>query len=160
MIAESVRRYLERRGASYRVVPHDPRFTAEETAHAVHVSGKRFAKAVLLRMLPPDDFSFVVAVLPAHEMVDLELLGAELGRPVAIATEEETVALFPGIEAGALPPLGDLACIPMVVDASLADAGTIVFHGGTLTDLVEMAWEDFAWLGPLRMLEVGHLRAA
>jgi Ala-tRNA(Pro) deacylase len=161
MIAESVRRVLATRGARYHVVPHEPRFSAQQTAQAAHVSGKHFAKAVLLRRSIPDGLTrYLLAVLPAHEEVNLEHLESVLGEPVKLAGEDEAARLFPDIELGALPPLGELAGLPVVADAGLRRAGWIVFHGGVLTDLVEMTWREYERLAMPIVVDLGRLPAA
>ncbi len=139
MIAESVRRYLESEGVPYSVLPHSPRYTAQETAQSAHISGKHFAKTVVLDV-PHEEGTpgHVLAVVPANEKVDLARLGERLGTPVQMATEDEISRLFPELEIGAIPPLGALAQLPVIADECLAHASWIVFHGGNLTDLIEM----------------------
>lgn len=161
MIAESVRRVLTSRSAKYHVVSHQPRFTAQEAAESAHVSGKHFAKAVLLRRAIPDGLShYLLAVVPAHEEVNLDRLSNVLGEPVRLATESEAERLFPGVELGALPPLGELAGIPVVADACLRNAGWIVFHGGALDELVEMTWREYERLAMPIVVDMGRLPAA
>jgi Ala-tRNA(Pro) deacylase len=157
MIAEPVRRCLESHGARYHTVPHVPRFSAQETAQAAHVSGKHFAKAVLLKRSSNGIPRYLLAVLPAHEKVNMERLSHLLGDTVSLASEGEAMQLFPGIELGALPALGELAGIPVVADACLPKAHWIVFHGGALTDLVEMRWADYARVASPLILNYGRL---
>jgi Ala-tRNA(Pro) deacylase len=161
MLAEPVRRYLDENGIRYRVRLHEPRFTAQETAQQAHVSGKIFAKAVVLRAPGGDGVAaYLVAALPANERVDLARLGRLLGHPVELASEDEISLLFPGIEIGALPPFGALARLPVVADAALSRVPSIVFHGGRLTALVEMRWMDFQRLVLPRVLEYGRVIGA
>lgn len=160
MIAEPVRRVLASRSAKYHVVPHEPRFSAQHAAEAAHVSGKHFAKAVLLRRVIPDGNSrYLLAVLPAHEEIHLDRLTAILGEPLRLAGELEAQALFPGVELGALPPLGELAGIPVIADAGLRRAGWIVFHGGVLDELVEMTWREYERLAVPIIVDMARLPA-
>ena len=70
MIAERLRHYLDTHHARYHVHSHEPRFTAQETAQVTHVSGKNFAKTVLLELHEGRPASRALAVLPATEAVD------------------------------------------------------------------------------------------
>lgn len=160
MLAHNVRQVLDAHHVRYREVSHEARFTAQEAAEAAHVSGKRFAKTVVLRLLGDNGFSqYVMAVLPANEKVDLDRLAHLLGSRAVLASEKEIAALLPGIEAGAIPPLGELADLPVIVDRHLAETGWIVFHGGRLTSLVEMRWEAYRAMVEPRVFEYGRPRA-
>lgn len=140
----------------YRVRVHEPRWTSQETAQIAHITGKRFAKVVLLRSVSGQVPEFVLAVLPAHEMIDLSRLAAALGWPLSLATEEEMARLFPSCEVGAVPPFGELCGIPVVADACLAEKGSIAFNGGTHTDVVEMRWADFQRLAKPKLVDYGR----
>jgi Ala-tRNA(Pro) deacylase len=139
VIPERIRAYLDEHGVPYRVRPHEPEATAQATAARTHVSGKRFAKAVVLKR----DGQLVLAVVPAHESASLEKIGRALGGAVELPDEDEFVARFPDCEPGAMPPLGHLYGMDVVAHACLADRGTIVMNGGTHTDAIEMDWRDF-----------------
>lgn len=154
MIPESLRQYLESREARFHVHTHEPRFTAQEIAHETHISGKCFAKTVLLR----SHGRFLLAVLPASEEIDLELLGRELGHPVEVANEDEFARLFPGFEVGAAPPFAALAGeeLPTYVDACFLKGDSIAFNGGTHTDVVEMPWKEFERIAAPRILAYGR----
>jgi Ala-tRNA(Pro) deacylase len=159
MLAQSLRDFLDAHHVPYRVVAHAPRYTAQEVAAAAHVSGSRLAKAVLLRQIGrPRDF--LLAVLPASEVVDLERLGRAVAHPVEVAREEELARLCSDFEPGATPPFGELTQTPVIADRCLAEQETITFPGGTHTALVEMRWHDFATLAQPRIVDCGRLPTA
>jgi len=152
MIPDKLRRYLEERGAAYRVVSHDRAWTAQEVAQAAHVSGRRMCKTVLLRCMdsaaaPP----FYLAVLPANERVDVQRLAEIVGRPLELASEAELEYAFPDWELGAVPPIAARAAgIPVIVDSALAECSTLAMNAGTHTDVIELSWADFQRLtGPI-----------
>jgi len=125
--------------------------TAQEAAASAHVSGKRFAKTVVLRQRG----QYVLAVLPADERVDLERLSALVGSTVTLASEEECDRLFPECERGALPPLGELYGLPVLADAHLARHEWICMSGGTHSDVIEMRWDDFRRVALPRVIDYG-----
>ena len=162
MIAERLRHYLDTHHARYHVHSHEPRFTAQETAQVTHVSGKNFAKTVLLELHDGRPASRALAVLPATEAVDLDRLGRQIGYPVEIASEEAFARTFPGYEVGAAPPIAELArvALPVYVDACLAHGDAIAFNGGTHTDVVEMPWKEYERLTSPRIIDYGQAAAA
>jgi Ala-tRNA(Pro) deacylase len=158
MIAESLRRYLDAHHAHYHVHEHDVRFTAAETAQVTHVPGHQFAKTVLLRVLDRPPGRYALAVLPAHEEVDLGRLHTIIGFPVELAAEDEFQRVFPGFELGAAPPIGELAVqdVPLLVDTCLSQGPGIAFNGGTHTDVVEMPWHEYTRLAAMRLVDYGR----
>jgi Ala-tRNA(Pro) deacylase len=157
MIADKLRRYLDTHHVRYHVHEHEPRFTAQETAQVSHVSGKSFAKTVLLELAgaPP---RYALAVLPANESVDLDRLGREIGQPVEIAAESAYTDVFPGYDVGAAPPLAALAKVPVpvYVDACLARGLAIAFNAGTHDAIVELPWKEYERLTSPRVLDYGR----
>jgi Ala-tRNA(Pro) deacylase len=157
MVSPTLREFLDDHRVPYRVLSHEERFTAQETAAAAHVSGRRIAKVVLLETSDGHAPELLLAAVPANEEVDLDRLGRAIGRPLGLARERDFERVCPDFDLGAAPPFGALTHLPIVVDSCLGRGGTIVFNGGTHTDLVEMAWEDFTNLERPRIVECGRL---
>jgi Ala-tRNA(Pro) deacylase len=139
MPVRKVKELLEGAGISYRAVEHPPAYTAMEEAAVTHVPGASWAKTVVYFA----DGSPGLAVLPATHHVNTEKLARESGASeLRIATEEETEDLFPDCELGAMPPFGNLWGVPVIVDESLSDAGSIAFHAGSHRESLELAYSD------------------
>jgi Ala-tRNA(Pro) deacylase len=142
-IPQRIRDYLDSQKALYEWLPHPQAFTAQEVAHALHVSGKRLAKTVVLNA----DGRLVMAVLPAsHRLTMSELKAALEVRHLEMLPENELAKLFPDCDLGALPPFGNLYGIEVWVDAVVAESGEIVFTAGTHVDAVRMKYSDYAEL--------------
>jgi len=140
-ILTKLREFLDSQKVPYEVLSHRQAFTAQEVAAAQHVSGLELAKVVLLRC----GREFIMAVLPAPYLVDLDRAAAALGKPnLALATEPEFKGLFPQCEPGAMPPFGNLYDLPVYVDQTLSRDAEIVFNAGTHTQTVKMKYADFA----------------
>jgi Ala-tRNA(Pro) deacylase len=136
-----IHEFLREAHVPYTVVPHRPAFTAQEEAEATHVPGRDWAKVVVCFV----DGEPVQAVVPAPHLVNLErLLELTGGAQVRLASEEELRRLFPGCDAGAMPPLGPLYGQPVFVDVALAAEPELVFNAGTHVDAIRMRWADFA----------------
>ena len=124
------------------MIPHAPTPTASQAAQASHISGDQIAKAVVLR----DGDGFLLAVLPASHHVSLELVQASLGRPVELAAEREASDLFSDCDVGAIPPIGQLYGVEVIIDESLVGLDQICFEGGDHQSLVQVTGEDFSRL--------------
>ena len=140
MVTPSIQEFLRRSNVSYTVFPHAPAYTAREEASVTHTSGWNWAKSVVCFA----DGAPVLAVVPAHYLVDLERLAVIAdATSVRLATEDELQWLYPDCEAGAMPPLGPLYHQRVYLDSSLALEQTMVFNGGTHKDAIQMRVEDF-----------------
>ncbi|MCU0494151.1 MAG: YbaK/EbsC family protein [Chloroflexaceae bacterium] len=127
----------------YEVIPHQTDYTAQQAAQDTHTSGHAFAKTVLIWV----DGRYVLAVLPAPSLVNLELFRQVLGaNHVALATESELRGQFPDCEVGALPPFGNLYNLSVYVDMHLHDDDQVTFNAGTHRDAIRMRYGDLLWL--------------
>jgi Ala-tRNA(Pro) deacylase len=138
---ERVRVLLDEHQLGYEVIPHRVAFTSQEVAQTAHVPGRRVAKVVILREAAG---SFIMAVLPASEHLDLAVFRHMTGRRgVTMASEEEIQGLFPDCEVGAMPPFGKLYGLPAYVDACFWDEGDFYFQAGNHHEVVRMAFADY-----------------
>ena len=148
-----LREYLDSQNIQYMVISHSVAYTAQGIAALVHLSGKKLAKTVIVKI----DGVLAMAVVPASYHVDLVLLRAAAGAGfVEVATEQEFRDAFPDCETGAMPPFGNLYDIPVYADASLADNEEITFNAGTHRELVRMAWADMARLVNPQIANLTH----
>ena len=139
MPLSKLRSFLDSHNVKYMVVSHSLAYTAQGVASLAHVSGKKLAKTVIVKI----DGILGMAVIPASEHVDLDrvrtLTGAQV---VQLATEREFKDAFPDCETGAMPPFGNLYDIPVYADLSLASYEEITFSAGSHRELVRMGWKD------------------
>ena len=139
MPLSKLREFLDSRNVKYMVVSHSLAYTAQGVAALAHVSGKKLAKTVILKI----DGILAMAVIPAARHVDLDrikkLAGAEV---VELATEREFKDAFPDCETGAMPPFGNLYDMSVYADISLGQQEEITFTAGSHRELVRMHWDD------------------
>ena len=136
----SVLDQLTESGVPFKVGSHRPAVTAMETAAAQHVSGKRFAKAVVVKGEGRD----ILAVLPAHLQVDLtKLERLACSGDLKIASEAEFSDRFPNCQLGAMPPFGHLYGLEVYIDDDIASAPEVTFNGGTHDLTITMTAKDF-----------------
>lgn len=143
MPSTKLKEFLDRHNTKYEVISHSLAYTAQEIAASAHIPGKKLAKTVIVKI----DNRIAMAVLPASYRVDLELLKKAIGASkVELAREEEFKSMFPDCEVGAMPPFGNLYNMEVLVAESLAEEGEIVFNAGFHTELIRLAYKDYARL--------------
>jgi Ala-tRNA(Pro) deacylase len=143
MPLSKLREFLDSHNVKYLVMSHSLAYTAQGVAALAHVSGKKLAKTVILKI----DGILAMAVIPASDHVDLDrikkLTGAQV---VELATEREFQHAFPDCETGAMPPFGNLYDMAVYADASLRRDQEITFSAGSHRELVRMKWDDMVRL--------------
>lgn len=150
MSASKTKEYLAGAGVKFDTIEHPVAFTASEVAASSHVLGRDFAKTVIVRI----EGELAMIVLPASRRLVLADLREMLGTDnVRLATETEFRDAFPDCEIGAMPPFGNLYGMRVYVTASLADEPTIAFNAGTHTDVIQIAYADFARLAHPTILD-------
>ena len=140
-ISRSLQEYLKEHGVKYRMVQHARTGSSMESAEEAHIPGGALAKGVMIR----DGDGYMMLVLPSDYHVDLETLSGRLGRPLAMAGEEEFSAKFPDCERGAVPPLGYVYGIRTLWDPSTALGADekVYFEAGDHENLIQVSGEQF-----------------
>jgi len=139
-IAPALQDYLATQQIAYEVIGHSPSVSSRSTAKAAHVPGARVAKAVVVK----DARGFVMAVLPASQVVALSQLGAALHREaLELASEAELKKLFADCAVGAVPPLGAAYGLPMVVEEALAEQPELYFEAGDHQHVIHVSRDEF-----------------
>ena len=143
MQLSKLRVFLDSHHVKYLVTSHSLAYTAQGVAALTHLSGKKLAKTVIVKI----DGILAMAVIPAPEHVDLDRLRTITGAQSAeLATEREFKNAFPDCETGAMPPFGNLYDMPVYADLELSENEEITFTAGSHRELVRMSWEDMVRL--------------
>lgn len=143
MAPSKIREFLDSKKIKYTSVKHSEVYTAQEIAASAHIPGRQLAKTVMVKI----DGDMAMAVLPAPYKVDFDSLKKGAGaKKVALATEDDFKDLFPDCEVGAMPPFGNLYDMNVYADESLEEEIEIAFCAGSHTELIRLAYKDFAKL--------------
>jgi Ala-tRNA(Pro) deacylase len=111
--------FLDNAHICYAHTRHSVAFTAMEVAFAEHLSPHKLAKTVVFAAAQ----GYGLAVLPADYLIYMDTL--------------------PECELGAMPPLGNLFHLPVLVDNTIAEQEFIAFSAGTHRDVIHMHFGDF-----------------
>lgn len=140
MPIKALTNFLDEHNIKYLTVRHSSAYTAQEVAASAHIPGKELAKTVMVKL----DGKMAMAVLRATDKVDLDALRSVAGsRSAELAAEDEFTTLFPGVEAGAMPPFGNLYDIDVYVDGALTQYERIAFNAGNHVELFQLAYRDY-----------------
>ena len=140
MSSTRLKAFLDGRGVKYVTLLHSAAFTAAGVAASTHVTGRDFAKTLVVNI----DGDLAMVVLPATRRLVLSDLREMLeNTSVQLATEAEFLSRFPDCEVGAMPPFGNLYDMPVFVASNLSDEPEIAFNAGTHTEVIKMAYGDF-----------------
>jgi len=136
----NVQQFLRQRNVVFSSLDHEAAYGAQGVAQAVHVSGDRVAKAVLLK----SGGDYALAVVPATHTIELAPAARAWGvRKAQLASEEDCGKLFADCELGALPPFGSQYGVKTLLDRRLLEDEEIVFEGNTHHEAVRMRLKDF-----------------
>lgn len=140
-VIPSLETFLHHEHVPFVSVAHPTAKTAPQGAAAAHIQRQCWAKTVVFFA----DDKPIQAVVPADLAVSLRRLRkVASAREVRLATEAELTDLYPGCEAGAMPPLGPMYGQPVFVDETLAAEPQIAFSAGTHSDAILVAYNAFA----------------
>ncbi len=140
MSVQNVINYLSSQNIPFTVRQHLPAFSAQEVAEKAHISGRRVAKTVVVKL----DGEIALCVLPATEQVNLSLLRqVACCNTTALASEEEFAGYFSDFEPGVMPPFGNLFGMKVYLSESLNQPLPVAFSSGSSSQLLEICWEDF-----------------
>lgn len=137
---KALKDFLENHHVKYMSINHSPGYTAQEIAAAAHISGKQFAKTVIVKL----GNQLAMVVLPANEHVNFAALKEAAGVSTAdLARESDFKGKFPECEVGAMPPFGNLYDMPVFVSNHLGEYEQIIFNAGSHSELMKLAYRDF-----------------
>lgn len=157
MPMSKLKEFLDTQNIPFETILHTTAYTAQGIAAMTHISGKELAKTVIVKL----DDTMCMAVLPASQQVDLELLRAATGASMAtLASEREFRQKFPDCETGAMPPFGNLYDMPVYVEESLTKDKEIAFNAGSHNELMRLSFADFVRAASPRILKFSPVRTA
>jgi len=140
MPVKKLKSFLDESRVKYLTINHSNAFTSQDIAASAHVSGKEFAKTVMIKI----NGEMAMAVLPASYHVDFDILREIFGtKRVMLASELEFKDRFPECELGAMPPFGNLYDMEVYVAEPLTQNKEIAFNAGSHTELIRLSYADY-----------------
>jgi Cys-tRNA(Pro)/Cys-tRNA(Cys) deacylase len=135
---------LTRRGIPYSVhrYEHDPQYGSYGLAAsaALGVEPERVFKTLIAEV----DEQLTVAVVPVAGILDLKALAGAVGGKKARMADPATAERATGYVTGGISPLGQRRRLPVVIDSTALDFGTVYCSGGQRGLEIELAPADLA----------------
>jgi Ala-tRNA(Pro) deacylase len=153
VLFDTIREWLDREGAAYRVVHHEPTTTSEASAKARGEDIRIGGKALLLKT----DDVYRLFVLSAAFRLDSAQVRRQLGvKSTRFATAEELMNLT-GLVPGSVPPFGrPILPFDLYVDESIVANERIAFNAGSLADSIIMPVADYLRVAKPQVFEFGQ----
>ncbi len=139
MIPTLIETHLRQHHGGYKHMAHEEAVTAQDLAAAEHVSGRKVAKPVIVRL----DGELAIAVVSAAHRLNMGALEEATGASAELAPEADFTERFLPCEAGAEPPLAIFG-LPIFVDEVLTYEKNLIMPGGTHQDAIEL--ETSEWI--------------
>lgn len=130
---------LKEAGVTFEALAHEAMGKSEEAAKLRGVDLHTGAKALVVRGRRTN--TPFMLILPADMKLDGASIKMALGEAVDFAKD---VVELTGCVPGSVPPFGSLFSLRTIVDPRMAESERINFNAGSLTDSVNMRYDD--WL--------------
>ena len=142
-IANTVNDFLEQTHAEYDIVRHSHTKSSVQSARAAHIPLNQLAKAIVLK---DRDGKYLMAVVPAHNMLRVRWLNDVLQRDLQLVSEVDLKLLFQDCEVGAVPIFGQAYGIELIWDDELLEVEDLYMEAGDHEQLLHMTREQFSKL--------------
>jgi Cys-tRNA(Pro)/Cys-tRNA(Cys) deacylase len=119
---------------------HDPRHDSYgmEASDALDLPPERVFKTLVAAV----DGSLAVGIVPVHRQLDLKALAAAVGGKKAVMAGVAAAERATGYVAGGISPVGQKRRLPIVIDQSALQFGTVFCSGGRRGLEIEIAPAD------------------
>jgi len=139
VMAVTLQHYLDGLGVDYELVEHPYADNGLDTAESAHIHPDKLAKSIMLE----DEGGYLMAVCPASRRIKLGELYRETNRRLEFADENELADMLGDCVLGAVPPVGELYGIDVVVETELFMQPDVYFEAGDHVDLIHVSADNF-----------------
>lgn len=153
MAAPALLEVLDSAGVEYDVIPHDRSETAADEARVLGLPPDWVAKTLVV----DTPGGYVRAVLPASRRISTAKLAgvvADHRKSIQLLREDTLRSAYPEFELGAVPPVGGAHRDRVVVDAQVAQQGSIVFEAGSHGDSIRIATDDLIRIANAQVAQI------
>ncbi len=154
-VHERLRQLLDREGATYRVLEHEPE---GRTEFITKIRGNRLEQAIKSIVVQvrfgKKENRYYLANVPGDCRVDLPAIQALFnGTDAAVAPREKAEALT-GCKIGSIPPFSFNEQMPLLVDPLILDNEEVVFNAGRLDRSIFMQLKDYLRIARPRLEKI------
>ncbi|SRR5581483_583934 len=135
---------LDRAGAAYRVVEHEPEGRTEFIAKIRGNKPEQAIKSIVVQVrFGKKDSKYYLANVPGHCRIDLDALKKLFNAESAAFAAREKAEALTGCVIGAIPPFSFSDQLSVLADPLIHQNQEVVFNAGRLDRSIFMKSEDF-----------------
>jgi Ala-tRNA(Pro) deacylase len=147
---------LDREGAAYRVVEHEPEGRTEIIARIRGNRPDQAIKSIVVQVrISKKENKYCLANVPGDCRIDLDAIRSHFeAAGIGIATRERAEALT-GCVIGAIPPFSFSEEMIVLADPRIQDNPEVVFNAGRLDRSIFMRSDDYMRIAKPQMVTIG-----
>ncbi len=126
-ISISFNEYLKNHDIDYELVEHRQTRSSFDSSTSAHVPSAEVAKTIILQA---SDDSYLMSTLSVDHKLSLAQVNQLTGKNYHLLNETRLSELFPDCEQGAIPSIGEVFSLDMLVDDSLLWAKKVYIEAG------------------------------
>jgi len=150
---------LDREGAAYRVVEHEPEGRTEFIAKIRGNKPEQAIKSIVVQVrFGKKDSKYYLANVPGHCRIDLNALKTLFNADSAAFAGREKAEALTGCVIGAIPPFSFGDQLPVLADPLIHQNEEVVFNAGRLDRSIFMKSEDYFRIAKPQVMNIA-LRA-
>jgi Ala-tRNA(Pro) deacylase len=154
-IHEQLRELLDREGAAYRLVEHEPEGRTEFVARIRGNEPRQAIKSIVVQVrLGKQGSKYYLANVPGDCRIDLDALKTLCNADSAAFAPREKAEALTGCVIGAIPPFSFNEELAVLADPLISQNREVVFNAGRLDRSIFMKPEDYLRIARPQMLKI------
>jgi Ala-tRNA(Pro) deacylase len=156
-IHEQLRSLLDREGASYRVIEHEPEGRTEVIAKIRGNKIQQSIKSMVLQVrLKPKENIYCLANVPGDCRVDFEGVKNHFQADSVAFAQKEKAQELTGCIIGAIPPFSFNEQLILLADPLIQENEEVVFNAGRLDRSILMKLSDYIRIARPRLVSIAQ----
>ena len=140
-ISISFNEYLTNHDIDYELVKHRRTRSSFDSSRSAHLPSSEVAKAIILQC---SDGSYLMSTLAVGHKLSIAQVNQLTGKKYHLLRETQLSGLFPDCEQGAIPSIGEVFALDMLVDDGLLRARKVYIEAGDHRHLIKIEQQEFA----------------
>ncbi|NQY64194.1 MAG: YbaK/EbsC family protein [Alteromonadaceae bacterium] len=141
--------YLSKHDIDYELISHRHTTSSIDSSFTAHLPSEQVAKAIILQS---NDGDYLMASLSVGHRLSISQVNELTGKQYNLVNEVRLSELFPDCEQGAIPGIGEIFKINMLVDDALLNAEQIYIEAGDHCHLVKINQRQYTNI----LLDIPH----
>lgn len=156
-IHEQLHTLLDREGASYRLIEHEPEGRTDVIAKIRGNKIQQSIKSMVLQVrLKPKENIYCLANVPGDCRVDFEGVKTHFGAASVAFVQKEKAQELTGCVIGAIPPFSFSDKLILLADPLIQENDEVVFNAGRLDRSIMMKLSDYIRIAQPQLVSIAQ----